>query len=132
MANEATLVQNDSAAGNVVHNMTVADGVGINKGTVLKLTDPNTASASDGDLDVCAGIAASEKVASDGNTQLGVHKRGIFEMVASGAITVGAPVGSLGTTNYVKAAYGASGAAILGYALETATTGETINVRLNL
>jgi hypothetical protein len=58
-------------------------------------------------------------------------------MVASGAITVGANVcaSTTGSLNYVSDATGVtavSGAAIIGYALETASDGETIQVRLKL
>lgn len=137
MANEAILRQNESAAGNVVHQMTCSNLVGIEKGALLKLTDPNTAVLSDGDVDVLAGIAASEKVASDGNTIIGVHKKGVFELIASNAIAVGAPVvsaSSTGGANYVATGVGAnaSGAAVLGYALETAADAERILVRLDL
>ena len=59
--------------------MIVADGVGIEKGAVLKLTDPMTASLSDGDTDICAGIAAEEKIANDGRTKIGVYREGIFK-----------------------------------------------------
>ena len=55
-------------------------------------------------------------------------------MVASGAITVGFPVSIAGVpSNTVKVALNSeSGAAIIGYALETASDGETIQVGLNL
>ena len=134
MANEAIKRYDDSSGhGGVIQDFTVADGTGIEKGTVLKLTDPRTAAASDGEGDVCAGIAAREKVASDGRTQLSVYRRGDFDMKASGAIVVGFPVQSAGHDNYVKKATGTlSGAAIIGYALETATDNETVQIRLNL
>ena len=41
---------------------TVADGTGIEKGAVLKLTDPMTAATTTGDTDACAGIAAAAKL----------------------------------------------------------------------
>lgn len=114
-------------------DFTVADGTGIEKGTLLKLTDPRTAIKSSGAGDVIAGIAAREKIASDGRTRLAVCRRGDFDMYASGAIPVGVPVISAGHDNYVKeAGSGYSGASIIGYALETASTGELIQVRVNL
>lgn len=112
---------------------TVADGTGIERGTLLKLTDPRTAIASSAAGDPIAGIAAREKIASDGRTQLSVVRRGDFDMYASGAIVAGHPVISAGHDNYVKVlTSGYSGASIIGYALETASTGEQIQVRLML
>ena len=104
---------------------TVANATGIEKGTLLKLTDPKTAIISSAANDACCGIAAAEKIASNGVTELAVFQKGIFEMLASGAITVGAAVRSTSDANYpntVGSATGitaASGAAIIGYALET-------------
>lgn len=111
---------------------TVADGAGIEKGTVLKLTDPNTAVASDGDNDVIAGIAAEEKIANDGKVRLAVYRGGHFKMTAGGAITVGAPVNtnaSTGAANEVVAA-GINDENVLGIALETASDTDTLLVEL--
>ena len=123
MANEATLVMRTELPLNFV----VGNGTGIEKGALLKLADPMTASSANGLNDVLAGIAASEKIASDGKTGLGVFRRGVFRMTASGAITVGDPVGSIATfTNMVqsqKATLTLSGARTLGTALETVTSG---------
>lgn len=120
-------------------DFTVSDSTGIEKGALLKLTDPRTASLSAATGDVLAGIAAREKVASDGRTQLAVYRRGIFDMVASGAVSVGQAVISAASTasNVVKfvggAAAGAySGACILGHAIETASDGETFEVYVNV
>ncbi len=112
--------------------MTVADGTGIEKGTVLKLTDPMTAAPSDGDNDVIAGIAAEEKIASDGRTTLGVYREGVFKMTAGGAITVGDAVNtnaSTGAANEVVVA-GVNDENVLGIALETAADTETLLVEL--
>ena len=115
--------------------MTVADGTGIEKGTLLDLADPLTASASTATNDIVAGIAYGEKIASDGRTKLEVL-RGPGDWVkvhASGGITVGDPVGYAAPGNYVrslKAATGLSGGIIFGTALETAADGETLAVRV--
>lgn len=130
MTNEAIIRDRlDSAI-----NFTVADGTGITKGAVLKLTDPRTASASDGAGDVIAGIAARDKIASDGRTSLSVFRKGIFDMVASGAISVGSSVASAGAVNQVLTTVGTaySGAAIIGQALETASDGEVFQVYVNV
>lgn len=117
-------------------DFTVADGTGIEKGTLLKLTDPRTAVAADAATaaaaNPAAGIAAREKVANDGRTRLAVYRRGTFDCVASGAINIGAPVVFI-TDNYVaEAASTASGAIIAGVALETAADAETIQIDLRL
>ena len=69
---------------------TVADATGIEKGAVLLLSDPMTAATTTGDTDACAGIAAEEKVASDGNVKLAAYREGIFRGFAGAAgVTVG-------------------------------------------
>ena len=86
---------------------TCADGTGIEKGAILKLTDPMTASLADGDDDIVAGIAAEEKIANDGKTKIAVYRRGIFKGLAGGAITIGAPLrtyASTGATNEIAVA----------------------------
>jgi len=115
--------------------LTCASGVAITKGTILKLTDARTASASTGTGDVFAGIASMDKDSADTSTSISAWENGIFEMVASGAITVGAKVKTASDGNYVMQCQTAdvqsSYAIIVGTALETASDGETINVRVN-
>lgn len=119
---------------------TVADSGGIEKGALLKITDPMTAAASAANADVIAGIAASEKITNDGKVKLGVYRRGVFKMTATGAVVVGNPV-MAGTTganddNLVIVAVGtlgsASGARTIGTALETVAAGETFLVDVNV
>ena len=134
MANELTLVWRKS---NPIP-FTVADGTGIEKGALCKLTDPMTAALSATNYDVIAGVAASEKIASDGKTKLGMFRDGIFKATASGSITVGDGVVSLADANfpnYVGTAKGqnaASGAACIGTALETVSASETFLFELNI
>jgi len=132
MVNEASKRYDEGY--HAIQDYTVADGTGIEKGALLALTDPRTAILASSTGQPCAGIAAREKIASDGRTRLSVYRKGDFDLVASGAITVGFPVSIAGTpSNTVKTALNSeSGAAIIGYALETASDGETIQVRLNL
>ena len=117
-------------------DFTVADGTGIERGAVLKITDPRTAIIVSGTSDKLAGIAAREKVASDGRTRLAVFRRGIFDMTASGAITVGdavTAVGAAGSVNQVIISPAAiSGSSVLGTALETASDAEVIQVYVNV
>ena len=58
----------------------VTNATGIEKGAILKLTDGMTAIINSGDENQFAGIAAEEKIASDGKTKLGVYRRGIFKV----------------------------------------------------
>ena len=111
---------------------TCANATGITKGTILKFADPRTASASTGTADIVAGIAAMDKVANDGSTSISVWTNGIFELYASGAIAVGANVVTAAPGNYVKAVTDetASFAIVVGHALEAASDGEVINVRV--
>lgn len=115
--------------------MTVADGTGIERGTLLALSDPNTAAAvGAANNAIIAGVAAEEKVASDGKTKLAVYRRGIFKATAGGAITVGDMLeSSSGAANEViTATFTANATAnLIGRALETAADTETLLIELN-
>ena len=130
MANEATLIVELEPP----INFTVSNTTGIEKGAVCQLTDPMTASIASG-ANMLAGIAASEKIASDGTTKLGMYRRGIFKVYASGAVLVGHAVcGTLDPWyNFVsQAGVTVSGCGVLGHALETAANGETFLVAVNV
>lgn len=114
--------------------MTVADGTGIEKGSVLKMTDPNTAVLADGDTDIVAGIAAEEKIANDGKTKLAVYKRGIFRGFAGAAgVTVGAAIITDVATGAANELVNAdvNSENIVGRALETAADTESFLFELN-
>ncbi len=83
---------------------TVSNSTGIEKGGVLKLTDPMTAIITSGDEDQIAGIAAEEKIANDGKTKLGVYRRGIFKVYVSAAVTIGQALAIGATSNEFKPA----------------------------
>lgn len=125
MANEATL----HFETHLPVMFTCADGTGIEKGTILKLTDPMTVAASDGADDIVAGIAAEEKIASDGKTKLAVYTRGYFKMLAGEAITVGDPLTTHSVANEVIVA-DVNNEQILGRAMETASDTDTLIVEL--
>jgi Uncharacterized conserved protein (DUF2190) len=114
MANEAVLVDLlDKPL-----DFTVTDGTAVTKGSLMKMTTPRTAIISSASGDVVAGIAARDKIASDGRTRLAIYRRGVFRIFASGAIVAGQAVQSAGVVNKVKtAAATSSGATIVGYAL---------------
>ena len=107
---------------------TVANATGIEKGTLLRLTDPMTAIGVSATKQVIAGVSKGEKIASDGRTKLEVYMGGIFRAVASGTITVGDGLVSDHTGNKLVSAAaqtGLSGQIVLGTSLETATDGES-------
>jgi len=114
--------------------MNATDGVGIEKGAVLKLTNPNTASLSNGDTDACGGIAQSEKIASDGTASVSVYKGGIFEGTAGIAgVTVGSAIitdsSTSGANRLVNADVNSEN--IVGRCLQTATSGNRFLFELN-
>lgn len=112
---------------------TVADGVAIPKGTLLKMTDNMTAIKTSGAGDAIAGIAAADKIASDGRTKLSVYVDGIFIMRSDGTFAAGNGLMSDGVDNKVIIATSAKdGAEVLGYALADATIGQDVLVRLNI
>lgn len=129
MANEAELQYELEPA----VPFTCADGTGIEKGTLLKLTDPMTVALSAAATDMIAGIAAEEKIASDGNTKIGVYMRGVFKMLCDGTINVGEVVIPDGTNpnEIITATTAGEGMKGFGVALETGADGQTINVLVN-
>lgn len=135
MANEAVLIKQVT----VPISVTIADGTAIPKGSLLKLADPATFSLSSAVNDIVGGIAGVEKIASDGTTQLGVFRGpgDWFKVTASGAVTVGDPLGLVGDSvgNWVRSvrviSY-LSGAQVIGTALETASDQETFKMELNI
>lgn len=111
----------------------VADATGIEKGTLLKMTDSGTAIAHSAAGDMCAGVAAREKIANDGRTELAVFKRGRFIATSSGVITIGAPIkGGVKANTVIAATATDSGAAIIGTAEATGALNEPIQVFLNV
>lgn len=106
---------------------TCADGTGIEKGAILTLSDPMTAALCTADDAEVAGIAAEEKIASDGKTKIAVYMRGIFKGTANGNITVGKGIGTYantGDSNDIHAMTAGSDVC-MGRALETAANDET-------
>jgi|TARA_Y100000310_G_C20649682_1_gene798663 hypothetical protein len=132
MANEAVIIELLGDGGDVVQ-FTVADGAGIEKGTLMQISsDPRTITASSADGEIFVGVAAAEKVASDGSTTLGVYTHGIFDMTVDGTNT--ATLGNylkLDGANLVSDAdeAGAQGVSEqVGMSLETGATSEVIAV----
>lgn len=134
MANEAILRDTKPL---VSRRYTCATSTGIAKGTYLKVADAFTASASTGTGDIFCGFAhadVNKSTDTSFNTETSVtaDSGGVYELVASGAITVGKFVKTAAPGNYVMVCSDAditsSFARIVGIALETASDRETINV----
>jgi hypothetical protein len=125
MANEAVLVFETEKP----IPFTCADGTGIEKGALLKISDPFTVAVADGASNAVGGIAAEEKIASDGKTKIGVYRGGIFKVVASGPVTVGKAVYIKGSANLVYTG-AVNDESALGIALETAAEAETFLMEL--
>lgn len=112
-------------------SMTCADGTGIEKGTLLTLSDPHTAAACSTHVAAIAGVAAEEKIASDGRTVISVYTEGEFKATASGSITAGDALVSSGGGAGNRVETGAvNDENLVGVALETATAGETFRLKL--
>lgn len=114
--------------------MTCADGVNIPKGSILEISDPFTVAITNGDNDPCIGIAAEEKIASDGKTKIAVYLRGVFRGTA-GAAGVTAGTGLItdtatGSANELVVNDAASDN-VLGMAMESATDRQTFLFYLN-
>ena len=128
----ATKVELTNSTGNQ-RRYTCADGADISIGTILTLTDPRTAAAVSATSSALgyafAGIASMDKEALDGSISISAWTSGVFEMEASGAITVGKMVKSCGNGEVMQAVAGdAVSGAIVGRALETAGDTEVINI----
>ena len=132
MANEAVIIELLGDGGDPVQ-FTVADGAGIEKGTLMQLSsDPRTITASSADGEIFVGVAAAEKVASDGSTTLAVYTHGIFDMTVDGTntATLGAYL-KLDGANLVSDSDEAGAQAVkewVGQSLETGGTDEVIAV----
>ena len=99
MANEAILVTETE----LPIMMTVANATAITKGSWLILANPMTVTVhAANDEAICAGIAAEEKIASDGKTEVAVYRRGIFIATGSAASSAGAVLALSGTAQQLK------------------------------
>lgn len=134
MSDEAKIIELLGNGGDPVR-FTVADGTGIEKGTLMQLSgDPRTITATSADGDLFVGIAAAEKVANDGSTTLAVYTNGIFDIKAAGAgITLG-NMCKINGANLIAPLDTDTGelqqAESVGMVLETASASETVAVRV--
>jgi len=134
MANEITLAEGYGPnRDGEQRNYTIATGTAVSKGTLLALGTPATVTAALSSSTFCAGVAAEEHPANLGVTHIAVWTQGIINVVASGAIPCGESV-RVAETNMVRVCgnNAASGAMVLGYALQDIADLATGEVRLNL
>lgn len=133
MAHEATKVE--LQAGINATDFTVADGVTISGGALCALTDPRTAAASAG-TEVFAGIAAADKEANDGATNLALHETGIWDLYAtSGAAIVAGELVRLSGANWITGNVGIgdiSGGKVVGKSLETTASGIAERIEVDI
>ena len=121
MTNEAVL----KVETHIPINFTCSTTTTIEKGAIVKMTNPMTAVLSDGANDIVAGIVQSEKLAADTTqTSVAVYRGGIFRVTCSGSISAGDPVVTHGNSNVVVIAT-TNRENILGVMLEDATEGQT-------
>ena len=105
---------------------TCDDSVGIEKGTLLELSDPMTVAKVAGAAPLIIGFAAEEKVANDGKTKIGVYMRAIVKFTAGGTITVGdGLIGESGTNELLTSTAAADEVEVCGISLESLTDGQT-------
>ena len=121
MANEAVL----KIETHIPINYTCSTTVTIEKGAIVKMTDPMTAVLSSGHNDIVAGIVQSEKLSAD-TTQnsVAVFRGGVFRVTVSSSVSAGDPVTTGATANYVVKAT-TNDENILGIMLEDGTDGQT-------
>lgn len=131
MANEATMVQKLQDR---LPEFTVASDTDITKGTILKLADNNTAVKGSADGDFFAGIAAFDKTTANGDTstKMSVYDKGTFMCNLSSSISFGEPLKILGNNVLIAADDSTieNSKEVVGYALESGTTSQRIEVRL--
>jgi len=112
---------------------TCDNATAIAKGAILKIADPATVSIAGTDNDAVIGIAAEEKIASDGKTKIAVYLRGIFKgTIGAGGCTAGDALicdASTGDDNEMATA-DVNSEHIIGIALETGADLETIKFLL--
>ena len=120
MANEAVL----KIETHIPINFTCSTTVTIEKGAIVKMTDPMTAVLSDGANDIVAGIVQSEKLAAD-TTQnsVAIFRGGVFRVTVSSSVSAGDPVVTQGNPNVVILA-STNNENILGVMLEDGTEGQ--------
>lgn len=128
MANEAVCIETPTRFA----RYTVADGTGIAIGTLLKLTDPNTAIASSADNDPFAGIAWEEKTADDGIVEITAALNGVWDILTDADTDAAGSIVNIVAANTVGLAAAADllTGSVVGKLLEAAGNAEVARVRV--
>jgi hypothetical protein len=133
MANEAVILELFGQPSGEPIRFSVVDSVGLEKGTIMRMSGADLyaeASAANGDL--FAGIVATEKVASDGSTTLGLYTKGIFDLKSdTGTITMGECV-KISGANLIAQIETGEEVKTLGVALEASAANEVIRVAVGV
>lgn len=132
MAAEAVLIQDLEYRHLEVTMANGSAGTNVAKGTILKLTDPNTGAASSADGDIFLGILLEENIGADGTVRYAVSRGGVWDLTnkASTTITAGNMVKIEGA-NLISPADDDQAEAqseIIGMALQSAAADEVIEV----
>jgi len=128
MTNEAVCIETPT----VFSRRTVSNTEAVPIGTIMKLADPNTVTASTATNDPFGGIAWEEHEASKGTTEMTVAMNGVWDLKATAAaIGIGVPC-AIGGANLIRAAIEADTVLgdILGVAEETFGNDEVGRVRV--
>lgn len=132
MGDEAVIIELLGNKGDPIEFVCV-DGDAFPKGTILKLSDNREADLSSGVGEVCAGICAMEKVASDGSLRVTAYTNGIFDLLEgeAAAIAIGVPVKISGANTIEEAEAGDAETGVdFGFALAAFAGSDTQSVRV--
>ena len=133
MANEAVIIELLGNKGDPV-SFIVQDAVAIPKGSLLIMDADRRVIVAATDNAPFVGIAAAEKVASDGSTRIAAYTKGIFDMLSdSGTDTRGAMMAVSGTANTLQTADATDllQGSYVGHYLESGTNAGTEAVKVN-
>lgn len=133
MANEAKIIEKYGNQGDVVQ-MTCAEATTIPYGTILELTDEDTAIKVSGAGVAIAGICAAEFVGGQGKTKVSVFTNVKAELTcgAAGTAVIGEYVRSAGSDNTITVAttLDHETGKTIGKSLATGSNNEAIAVRM--
>lgn len=133
MTNEAVIIELFNGGRPIRYSC--ADATLIPKGSLLQINSDRTVLIHAAVDKPIAGIAAHEKVASDGSTTISVYTDGIFDLTAAaaGVTALGARCAGSGTANMITVADAAdlTQSSDVGYCLEAHANDEVAAVRIN-
>lgn len=132
MANEAVIIELFNGGRPI--RFTCSNATGIAKGTLMELSGDRTVIANTNDNAPVVGIAAHEKVASDGSTTIAVYTDGIFDMKSdAGTDVVGTVMANSATENIIQTADANDllQNSFIGYYIEAGTNAGVEAVRVN-